>query len=140
MEENNIIETTLESEVENMDNTSTSPEIFEEDILVKLVDGKDATVSIKYEMSDTVVQKVINDSDALVDLFMQFKTADNENYNSTMKTAYNSALQYLISFNIDTMDYLELYERDRIAENIIIDAIAISRTVRNSIIAKAQSK
>lgn len=137
MEENNIIETTVD---ENM-NSSTQNGFEEATIDVTLTSGQKESIKIQYQISDEVVQRVINESDQLVQLYLDYKTldVDAEDFDDTSKSIYNTCLGYLVNLKINMFRYTGL-SVGRCFERVVLDAIIISRAIRNFIINKSQEE
>lgn len=125
MDENNVIETTAQETVAEPQKAT---------VTVALTNGRSIDVNFSYEISQTVVNRAITDADTLVGLLIDYKTAKKEEYNERKKAAYNTAIAYLVNFNVNLLEYTEMNEEF----NVVYDAIAIARAVRNFIIQKSE--
>lgn len=126
MDENNVIETATQEAV------ATEPQ--KATITVALTNERSIDVNFSYEISQTVVNRAITDADTLVGLLIDFKTTKKEEYQERRKTAYNTAVAYLINFNVDLLEYTDMNDEF----NVVYDAIAIARAIRNFIIQKSE--
>ena len=135
MEENNIIETTV-------DENAKSQTAFEEATIdVTLTSGQEESIKIQYQISDEVVQRVINESDQLVQLYLDYRIldVDADDFNDTSKSIYNTCLGYLVNLKINMFRYAGL-SVGGCFERVVLDAIIISRAIRNFIINKSQEE
>ena len=137
-EKEEIIETTVVDE--NVD-SSTSTELEEASIDVTLTSGQKESIKIQYQLSDEVVQRVINESDQLVQLYLDYRTldVDADEFNDTSKSIYNTCLGYLVNLKINMFRYAGL-SVGGCFERVVLDAIIISRAIRNFIINKSQEE
>lgn len=137
-EKEEIIETTVVDE--NVD-SSTSTELEEASIDVALTSGQKESIKIQYQLSDDVVQRVINESDHLMQLYLAYKTldVDADEFNDTSKSIYNTCLEYLVNLKINMFRYAGL-SVGGCFERVVLDAIIISRAIRNFIINKSQEE
>ena len=130
MDENNVIETTVQEA------TTTATEPKKATITVALAGERSIDVNFSYEITPTVINRAITDADTLVGLLIDYKTTKKEEYNERKKTAYNTAIAYLVNFNVNLLEYTEMNEEF----NVVYDAIAIARAVRNFIIQKSEEE
>lgn len=128
MDENNVIETTAQ------ESTTTATEPKKATITVALTNERSIDVNFSYEISPTVINRAITDADTLVGLLIDYKTAKKEEYNERKKTAYNTAIAYLVNFNVNLLEYTDMNDEF----NVVYDAIAIARAIRNFIIQKSE--
>lgn len=121
--------------------TETSNQVTEEmqsdAITVNLFNGASETITVNYKLIQNVVESVINDADMIVNLYVNYMTASKDTYEEAKKKMFNTVISYLINFGIDTSKYFggEIdYGRPA------IDAMSISRAVRNHIMNKMNEK
>lgn len=125
MDENNVIETTAQETVAEPQKAT---------VTVALTNERSIDVNFSYEISQTVVNRAITDADTLVGLLIDFETTKKEEYQERRKIAYNTAVAYLVNFNVDLLEYTSMNEEF----NVVYDAIAIARAIRNFIIQKSE--
>lgn len=137
-EKEEIIETTVVDE--NVD-SSTTTELEEATIDVALTSGQKESIKIQYQLSDEVVRRVINESDQFVQLYLDYRTlnVDADEFNDTSKSIYNTCLGYLVNLKINMFRYAGL-SVGGCFERVVLDAIIISRAIRNFIINKSQEE
>ena len=135
MEENNIIEATVAEDM----NSQTG--FKETTIDVTLTSGQKESIKIQYQISDEVVQRVINESDQLVQLYLDYRImdVDADDFNDTSKSIYNTCLGYLVNLKINMFRYAGL-SVGGCFERVVLDAIIISRAIRNFIINESQEE
>ena len=135
MEENNIIEATVAEDM----NSQTG--FKETTIDATLTSGQKESIKIQYQISDEVVQRVINESDQLVQLYLDYKTldVDDDDFDDASKSIYNTCLGYLVNLKINMFRYAGL-SVGGCFERVVLDAIIISRAIRNFIINKSQEE
>lgn len=128
MDENNVIETTVQ-EVPSTEPKKTT-------LKVALTSGRDIDIEFSYETSQQVANQVISDADALIGLWINYETAKSEYYQETKKKAYNTAISYLVNFNVNLLDYAGMNDE----MNVVYDAIAIAYAIRNFILKEREEE
>jgi inosine-uridine nucleoside N-ribohydrolase len=128
MDENNVIETTVQEE--------STVEPKKTTLKVALTSGRDIDIEFSYETSQQVVNRVISDADTLIGLWINHETAKSEYYQETKKKAYNTAISYLVNFNINLLDYTGMNDE----MNVVYDAIAVAYAIRNFILKQREEE
>ena len=127
-----IVETTME---ENIVTEAEQNNVIEEKVKITLTDERQEEIPISFTPSKEIMNQVISESDYLVNLYMKMKTTKYGKDTPT-EELYKASLQYLLRFNIKMVPYLDLEDRKRIINTIALDAIAISRGIRDFVISK----
>lgn len=132
-DEENVIETTVED--------TPQTETKKGNLTVALSRQRSIDIEITYETTQPVIERAANDADALVSMFVDLITARSEEETiEKKKTAFNTAISYLVGFNVNMLDYLTDKDREEVEIGVIVDAIAISRAIRNFIITQANEE
>lgn len=128
MDENNVIETVVQEE--------STVEPKKTTLKVALTSGRDIDIEFSYETSQQVVNRVISDTDTLIGLWINYETAKPEYYQETKKKAYNTAISYLVNFNVNLLDYTGMNDE----MNVVYDAIAVAYAIRNFILKQREEE
>lgn len=132
-----IIETTME---EDMATKAEQDNVIEEKVKITLTDERQEEIPISFTPSKEIMNQVISESDYLVNLYMKMKTKK-YGKDAPAEDLYKASLQYLLRFDIEMVPYLDLGEdydnaKETIINTIALDAIAISRGIRDFVISK----
>ena len=104
-------------------------------VKITLTDERQEEIPISFAPSKEIMNQVISESDYLVNLYMKMKTKK-YGKEDVAEDLYKASLRYLMRFNIKMGYYLNLGDRETIINTIALDAIAISRGIRDFVIGK----
>jgi hypothetical protein len=127
-----IVETTME---EDMVTEAEQDNVIKEKVKIILTDERKEEIPISFAPSKEIMNQVISESDYLVNLYMKMKTKKYGKEDVT-EDLYKASLRYLMRFDIKMGYYLNLGDRETIINTIALDAIAISRGIRDFVISK----
>jgi hypothetical protein len=127
-----IVETTMEEDIVT---EAEQNNVIEEKVKITLTDERQEEIPISFTPSKEIMNQVISESDYLVNLYMKLKTTK-YGTKAANEDLYKASLRYLLRFNILMVPYLDLEDRETIINTIALDAIAVSRGIRDFVISK----